>query len=337
MTRGASGESLITKKGRIEMVRLRKLFLGTLMLMLVLSLAACGSSANTAQDDSASQEGEEIVVKHQLGETKVKKNPKNVVVFDFGVLDSLDKLGVEVAGVPQANVPPYLKKYGAGDYANVGSLKEPDFEKISSLGPDLIIISARQSDQYEEFSKIAPTIFMGVDTSRYMESFTENMETLGKIFGKEAEVEKELKAINETIEKVKEKASASDKKALIILTTGGKTSAYGPGSRFGLIHDVLGVKPVDKNIKAATHGMSVSFEYIAEKNPDYLFVIDRDQVVSGEGGQPAEQVLNNDLVKGTKAYKDKNIVYLDPNYWYLSGGGLVSLSEMVKEVEAALP
>jgi iron complex transport system substrate-binding protein len=319
------------------MVRLRKLFLGTLMLMLVLSLAACGSSANTAQDDSASQEGEEIVVKHQLGETKVKKNPKNVVVFDFGVLDSLDKLGVEVAGVPQANVPPYLKKYGAGDYANVGSLKEPDFEKISSLGPDLIIISARQSDQYEEFSKIAPTIFMGVDTSRYMESFTENMETLGKIFGKEAEVEKELKAINETIEKVKEKASASDKKALIILTTGGKTSAYGPGSRFGLIHDVLGVKPVDKNIKAATHGMSVSFEYIAEKNPDYLFVIDRDQVVSGEGGQPAEQVLNNDLVKGTKAYKDKNIVYLDPNYWYLSGGGLVSLSEMVKEVEAALP
>ncbi len=319
------------------MVRLRKLFLGTLMLMLVLSLAACGSSANTAQDDSASQEGEEIVVKHQLGETKVKKNPKNVVVFDFGVLDSLDKLGVEVAGVPQANVPPYLKKYGAGDYANVGSLKEPDFEKISSLGPDLIIISARQSDQYEEFSKIAPTIFMGVDTSRYMESFTENMETLGKIFGKEAEVEKELKAINETIEKVKEKASASDKKALIILTTGGKTSAYGPGSRFGLIHDVLGVKPVDKNIKAATHGMSVSFEYIAEKNPDYLFVIDRDQVVSGEGGQPAEQVLNNDLVKGTKAYKDKNIVYLDPNYWYLSGGGLVSLGEMVKEVEAALP
>jgi iron complex transport system substrate-binding protein len=319
------------------MVRLRKLFLGTLMLMLVLSLAACGSSANTAQDDYASLEGEEIVVKHQLGETKVKKNPKNVVVFDFGVLDSLDKLGVEVAGVPQANVPPYLKKYGAGDYANVGSLKEPDFEKISSLGPDLIIISARQSDQYEEFSKIAPTIFMGVDTSRYMESFTENMETLGKIFGKEAEVEKELKAINETIEKVKEKASASDKKALIILTTGGKTSAYGPGSRFGLIHDVLGVKPVDKNIKAATHGMSVSFEYIAEKNPDYLFVIDRDQVVSGEGGQPAEQVLDNDLVKGTKAYKDKNIVYLDPNYWYLSGGGLVSLSEMVKEVEAALP
>lgn len=317
-------------------VRLRKLFLGSLMLVMVLALAACGSSADPSREDSASQEGEEIVVKHQLGETKVKKNPKNVVVFDFGALDTLDKLGVEVAGVPQANVPSYLKKYGESTYTNVGSLHEPDFEKISSLGPELIIISARQSEQYEEFSKIAPTIFLGVDTSRYMESFTENMETLGKIFGKEAEVEKELKAINKTIEQVKEKAEASDKKALIILTTGGKTSAFGPGSRFGLIHDVLGVKPVDENIEVSTHGMSVSFEYIAEKNPDYLFVVDRDKVVSDQGGQPAEQVLNNDLVKGTKAYKNKNIVYLDPNYWYLSGGGLVSTGEMIKEVEAAL-
>lgn len=320
------------------MVRLRQLLLASLMLVLVLSLAACGSPAGPTQENSAAQGGqeEEIAVKHQLGETKVKKNPKNVVVFDFGVLDSLDKLGVEVTGVPQDNVPPYLSKYAESSYANVGSLKEPDFEKISSLGPELIIISTRQAEQYEEFSKIAPTIFMGVDNSRFMESFTENMQTLGKIFDKEAEVEQELQAINQTIEQVKQKAASIDQKALIILTTGGKVSAYGPGSRFGLVHDVLGVKAVDENIEVATHGMSVSFEYISEKNPDILFVIDRDKVVSGEGSQPAQQVLDNDLVKGTNAYKNNKIVYLDPSYWYLSGGGLVSVHEMVKEVEAAL-
>ena len=336
------------------MVRMRKLFLGLMMLVLALALAACGSatsstggSANpdaasgaggTSQEASATQEqeSEEIVVTHQLDETTVKKNPQNVVVFDFGVLDSLDKLGVEVAGVPQANVPAYLEKYKDSAYTNVGSLKEPDFEKISAIGPELIIISARQADLYEEFAKIAPTIYMAVDNSRYMESFAENMKTLGQIFGKEAEVEAELQAMNETIESVKQKAEASGKNALIILTTGGKVSAFGPGSRFGLIHDVLGVTPVDENIEVSTHGMSISFEYIAEKNPDYLFVVDRDKVVSGEGAQPAEQVLDNDLVKGTKAYQNGNIVYLDPNYWYLSGGGLVSVSEMVKEVEAGL-
>lgn len=51
-------------------------------------------------------------------------------MFDFGILDTLDKLGVQVTGVPQANIPPYLSKYADKDaYSNVGSLKEPDFEK----------------------------------------------------------------------------------------------------------------------------------------------------------------------------------------------------------------
>ena len=60
----------------------------------------------------------------------MKKNPEKVVVFDFGMLDTLDELGVEVAGLPQANVPAYLSKYEDAKYANVGSLKEPDFEAI---------------------------------------------------------------------------------------------------------------------------------------------------------------------------------------------------------------
>lgn len=41
------------------------------------------------------------------------------------------------------------------------------------------------------------------------------------------------------------------------------------------------------------------------------------------------------MIKTTKAYKENHVVYLDPNYWYLSGGGLISVSEMVKEVGAA--
>ncbi|HHY60572.1 MAG TPA: ABC transporter substrate-binding protein, partial [Clostridia bacterium] len=87
---------------------------------------------------------------------------------------------------------------------------------------------------------------------------------------------------------------------------------------------------VDENIEDSTHGMSISFEYIAEKNPDYLFVVDRDAVVAGQAA--AKDVIENDLVKNTKAYRDGKIIYLDPNYWYLSGGGLVSVSEMIKEV-----
>jgi len=74
---------------------------------------------------------------------------------------------------------------------------------------------------------------------------------------------------------------------------------------------------------------------VKEKNPDYIFVIDRAAVVSS-GGQLAKDTFNNDLVKQTNAYKNGKIIYLDPYYWYLSGGGLVSVSRMIDEVAAAL-
>jgi iron complex transport system substrate-binding protein len=42
------------------------------------------------------------------------------------------------------------------------------------------------------------------------------------------------------------------------------------------------------------------------------------------------------LVKNTNAFKDGHIVYLDPDYWYLSGGGLESIQEMIKEVDKSI-
>ena len=39
-----------------------------------------------------------------------------------------------------------LSKYEDAKYANVGSLKEPDFEAIHALKPDVIFISGRQAD-----------------------------------------------------------------------------------------------------------------------------------------------------------------------------------------------
>jgi iron complex transport system substrate-binding protein len=318
---------------------MQKKWVGFMMaLVLVMIMAACGAgntpAANTqaaGAEQSATQAPEELTIKHQLGETKVKKNPKNVVVFDFGILDSLDKLGIEVLGVPQANIPPYLEKYkDTAKYKNVGSLVEPDFEKISTLKPELIIISARQSKAYEELSKIGPTVYLGLDTAKYMESFTNNMKTLGTLFDKASVIDEELKKVEAAIQVVKGQTKA-DQKALIVLVTGGKASAYGAGSRFGVIHDVLGVPPVDNTIEVSTHGMSISFEFIAEKNPDYLFVVDRDAATAA-GNASAKQVIENELVKGTKAFKNDNIIYLDPNYWYLSGGGLISTSKMVEEV-----
>ncbi|CAG7644288.1 siderophore ABC transporter substrate-binding protein [Paenibacillus allorhizosphaerae] len=321
-----------------------KKIVSTLLLVLCFAVfaSACGTSGTTPSNGAApasggggtpaSEPAQELTFKHQLGETKVKKNPKKVIVFDFGALDTLDKLGVEVTGVAQKNLPPYLSKYKESKYQNIGTLQEPDYEKIASINPDLILISGRQQTAYPELSKLAPTLYVGVDNSKYMDSFKENMKRLGQIFGKESAVDAELAKIEQTVKDVKAKATSSGKNALVILANEGTISAFGPGSRFGLVHDVLGIAPVDKNLEVSTHGQSISFEFIAQKNPDYLFVIDRGAAVGDAAKTGAKSLVENELVKKTKAFANGNIVYLDANYWYLSGGGLVSSGEMINQV-----
>ncbi|MBC1559999.1 siderophore ABC transporter substrate-binding protein [Listeria booriae] len=312
---------------------MKKLLMAAMLMLLAVFAVACGTDEKTKADEETT--AKELTIKHELGETKVKQNPEKVVVFDFGTLDTLQALGLSnnVAGLPKQSLPKYLNDFAADKYANLGGLKEPDFEKINEAAPDLNIISGRQSDSYDKFSDIAPTIYQGVDAKDYMKSFQTNVNTIASIFGKEDEAKKQLDAIDKQVADVK--ASVPEgKTGLILLANDGKMSAYGPGSRFGLIHDVLGVTPADPNIEASTHGQSVSSEYIAEKNPDYIYVVDRGAAVGGESS--AKSVVENELVKKTNAYKNDHIVYLNPEYWYLSGGGLESVAEMVKEVGDSL-
>src|SRR5699024_11178150 len=274
--------------------------------LFIMVLTACGGT-NEGKETDNNDQSDEVVVEHELGKTTVEKNPEKVVVFDFGSLDTLDKLGIDVSAVPQQNIPSYLEKYESDDYENVGGLKEPDFEKLAEINPDLIIISGRQADLYDQLSELAPTIYLGVDTSDYMASFEKNVGIIGEIFNKEKEVQAELDAIKDKILETAKKAEDENKSGLIILANDDKISAYGPGSRFGLIHDVLGVTAIDENIETSTHGMNVSFEYVTEKDPDLLYVIDRGAVVEGESS--AEVIVENKLMEKTKAYQNDNIIY----------------------------
>jgi iron complex transport system substrate-binding protein len=311
----------------------------SIMFTLIFLLAACGTTEETSK--SSGSEGEkteekakEVTITHKYGEVTIEKNPKKVVVFDFGVLDTLDTLGVEITGLPQAIVPKTLEKYAGSEYTNVGSLKEPDFEALHELQPDVIFISGRQAELYDQFAEIAPTVFVDVDYANYIPSLEKNFNLLAEIFEKEDALVTKMDELKASINELNKEASASDSKALILLANEGKISAFGPASRYGFVHDVFGFKAVDDNIEVAQHGQSVTFEYILEKNPDVLFVIDRSAAVGGEIA--AKDTIENELVKKTNAYKNGKIIYLDAVNWYIAGNGITSTQSMIEEVKAAI-
>ena len=307
-----------------------KLFALTLLVV----FASCKNEKNQSQNP-ADENLETVTITHALGTTEVIKNPKTIVALDFASLENLDYLGVKVAGIPKSNIPSYLQKYQEDtSVVDLGTLKEINFEKLNELNPDVIFMSARLQNQYDELAKIAPTIYTEVDYKDYMNAITKNLGYFGDIFDEKDKINAAIKEIEGKVDEVKQKASDLDKKALIVLHNNGRFSAYGKGSRFGVIHDVLGMKEAVQNLEVARHGQTASNEFIQEANPDYLFVIDRSAVVDKNATNKAE--IENKLIQQTTAYKNGKIVYLDPEVWYLSGGGIISVNKMIGAINEAL-
>ena len=277
-----------------------------------------------------------IEVTHKLGTTVLEAAPENIVVLDFGALDLLNEMDVNIVGLPKSGtLPEYLEEFSAEQYANVGSIKEPDLEAINELNPDLIVMAGRMADYYDEFSEIAPTIYVESDGADYINSFNTTTKMFGEIFDKEEKATEIIAEVEGKVQEANAEIAKQDKNASIIMVNGRSISAYGASSRFALLHNELGFAAADENIDDSTHGQEVTFEYLLETNPGYIFVVDRNSI-TGSSDITAESVIENELTMQTDAYKNGNIVYLNPVNWYTVSGGYNSTLSMINEVLEAI-
>ena len=298
-------------------------------------LTACNKPSEPAGNAVQDKPGTEtsLTITHELGSTTVPRHPKKVAVFDMGVLDIMNEIGADTqVAVPNDAITSWLSKYK--NKTNIGGIKEPDLEGLYNYKPDIIFISGRQKAYYSELSKIAPTVYIQIEPGRYMADLEKNVTDVGRIFGKEDVAARKMDDLKKQIANARAVAANSNDKALILLTNDGSMSAYGKGSRFGLIHDVLGIREADENIKVSIHGQEVGYEYIAKINPDIIYVVDRTAVVGGT--KFASTTLDNALVNSTKAGKNKKIVTMDAESWYLTTGGLTSTEKMINDALTGL-
>lgn len=273
---------------------------------------------------------DEITISTATGESTVPANPATIAVLDIAAIDTLAALGVVPQGVPDKLYVPYLQDL-AGQATVVGTLFEPDLEALATLAPDLIIAGGRSSTQVEPLSQLAPTVDMTIWEDVVGEGRA-RIATYGTLFDK-ADAAAELTASLDAKLAETKAAAAGKGKALIVQANGPKISAYGAGSRFGWIHSALGLPEAHEKLNPDTHGDSVSFEFIAEVNPDWIIVIDRAAAIGEQAS--ASDTLNNPLVAGTTAGQKGQIVYLSSTPIYIAGGGYTSMMTTLDELLTA--
>lgn len=317
---------------------------------MAVSLAACGQAeekSNTSKKAEAEQTKEQtpenVTIKSFNGnneevDLEVPYDPERIAVLDMASLDILDNLGMgdRVVGSASTSLE-YLTDYVDNEeVANLGTIKEADLEAVMECDPDVIFIGGRLASSYDALSEIAPVVFLSTDSELgVVKSVTKNAETIASMFGLEDEVSKKIEGFDERIEALKK--TAEGKTALVGMTTSGSFNLMGNDGRCSIVGREIGFENLTAAESTSTHGNEASFETVVEKNPDYIFVMDRDSAIGADGAQTAKEIAENELVMGTDAYKNGRIIYLEhPAVWYTAEGGITALNIMLSDLENAL-
>ena len=327
---------------------------------LTLMLAACNSEEETNSEESTektaqteeatetsafpmtvsslteSREDEEKGTTVTFEDVTLEKMPERIITLDYGFLDTLDALGVEgivgvAAGGGKGNMPEHLKeKYVTDGVADVGTLKQIDFEAVAAAEPDVIFISGRQTPFYEELKEITPNVvFIGSDNENYIDAVYETVDLAAQIFDKEEKGEELKASLQEKVDAVKEKAAGYEN-ALVAMYNDKKISGFdnGADSRFAYVYNDFGFTPATTDIEASSHGSDFSYESILSVNPEVLLIIDR----TASDVETIKADIENDIIKKTRAYKEGKIVYLDGVNWYFSSNGVTTEAEKLDEI-----
>lgn len=336
---------------------MKRILSAMLILAMAAGMVACGSTDNgsavttaggqteqTEQTEQTDQTPETITIQSlnaskETADLEVPYNPKRIAILDMASLDILDALGVgdRVVGTADTSLE-YLQDYINDDIANLGTIKEADLEAVMACEPDVIFIGGRLSSSYDALSEIAPVVYLATDVEiGVVESVRKNATTIASMFGLEDKVEELMTDFSARIDELK--TVSEGKTAIVGMCTSGSFNVLGNDGRCSIIGVEVGFENigVDADIDTSTHGNEASFEFIVEKNPDYIFVMDRDAAIGTDGAQLAKDIMENELVMGTDAYINGNLIYLEhPAAWYTAEGGITALDIMLSDLESEL-
>jgi iron complex transport system substrate-binding protein len=311
--------------------------LTTIIATCVLMLTACSKPSNeTTKPESKEQinapaEVSTVEITDAHGTVTVPVNPKNVVALDNRTFETLADWKIELAAVPKPVMPadsPYVSDESVQD---VGSHGEPNLEVIAAANPELVIVGQRFVKYYDEIKKIVPNaavIDLNFDVAKETEKPGENLVnglkdatiSLGKIFDKNEEANKLIADFDKAIADAKSAYNGTDT-VMSVVVSGGNIGFSAPhsGRVWGPMYEIFGWVPA-LEVGSATsdhQGDDISVEAIAQSNPDWIFVLDRDAAVSSiTDAVPAQDVIDNSpALKNTTAISEKNIVYA-PNDTY---------------------
>jgi len=210
-----------------------------------------------------------LTIEDSFGNTVIlEKKPERIVSVAPSITETVFALGVEELLVGRTDYCDYPTE--AAGVESVGTLKEPNIEKIVELETDLVIASTHFSDDvYEKLKELGIQVIV-LNPNDSFEGVFSVIDALGSITDARSEAESLIEDMKVSIEEVKSKVNGLEAPSVYYVVGYGEFGDYTAGG--GTFISEMIELANGNNIADDVEGWSYSIEKIVEHDPDLLIV-----------------------------------------------------------------
>lgn len=310
------------------MKRIKKIIIAVFLGTALLTVTGCVGKESTNRDteglkDAKAEESQQVDTR----EEEEQEQSDVIVATSVAVVEILDKLGVQVQGVPTSA---YDLPESTVAATKVGNPMNPDMEIIRSLEPTIVIATDTLGSDYENLFKSnnIPSVFVDLNS---MEGLKTTVKQLAERFNKMEAGDTILKQLQEKENSFKELGKEKELEVMIVFAApGGVSMLATEGSYIGNLVKIAGGKNVAEETK--TPFVSYSREALSQMNPDKILVMTH--ALPEQTMAEFKEVLRTDIAwQNIEAVKEGQVEFLDSNFFGMSANlKVIESLEILKEI-----
>ena len=273
-------------------MNIKKKIIALLSVTMLTFMVGCSSSESN-ESNVTNSNGEEVVVATSVAVTEI-----------------LDKLGVEVSGVPTTS---YELPKSTKDATEVGSPMNPDLEIIKSLNPTCVVsVDTLGSDFEKQFTENNITsMFVNLST---VDGLKETIVNLGEKFDKSEKAAEIIAELENKENELNLSKKENKKDVLILFGAPGSVMVSTDNSYVGNLVKIAGGNNIFESESSSF--IQVNMEEIIKRNPDKILIMTH--AVPEEAKKTVEEEFAKATWQQLDAIKNNKVYYLENGYFGLS-------------------
>lgn len=238
--------------------------------------------------------------------------PDKIVVFSSALVSILDYLEVNISGTSNISKTSEVALVYNQIIPEVGSAVEPDFDKVASIEPDIVISGSMFAKHEKKLTEMNLPMWM-IQTQSYNDVLNYTKE-FGRVFDREERAEEFIKSSEEKLKQIKDQITGKESPTVLILMALDDGIVLAGDTTFvGSTCNLLGCRNLLNDI-AANYEIPAMAAFYEEElvkglNPDVIL-----EIHDGSTLDATKKVYADLDMKNNPVWKDMNAVKNDRVY-----------------------